>query len=1141
MIYIKYRIYLNVFFFIFNYFSISFQPFHKKCSLYNKQRLLLTKNSFTMKKLFILSLLFLGILSNAQSPQLNVKGKDSVQVKMSQLLVNVKVVGNIAYTTAEMHFTNTSNRQMEAELMFPLPEGVSVSRYAIDINGKMREAVPVDKSKGKQVFEAIEHRRVDPGLLEKVEGNNFRTRIYPIMPNKERIVIIGYEEELSSFDKNNLAYQLVSRYPQKLEKFELKINVLGAVDVPTINDVAIDKVEATNWNQSYATQISKVNYQPTEKLLIKIPIKSDIPSVVVQTINNQNYFYANTVIDNVKIAKKNPNSIGIIWDNSLSCKNRDLKKELSLLDAYFTKIQNTQVTLYLLNYNFRKSQTFAIANGDWSTLKTQLENTTYDGGARFSKIKLDKNDEYLFFTDGLSSLSVNEFDKINAPIYTITSLASSDYAFLNYNALITKGNFINLNQFSVENSLDKLTNQSLKFLGIKENYLITEMYPIIGTPVSGSFSIAGISMQNTNEVVLLFGYTDQTILEKKIVIDINSQASNEVNIEKLWAQKKIASLEIQYKKNADEIETLGKKFGIITQNTSLIVLENMSDYIMYDIVPPAEMREEFDRIMKHNIQSMAAKKVSNWQNVERYYIELQAWWKADMKYKKPEPVKVVEQVRRRNSGQAVISSGTANGTVQGTISDENGQPLAGANIRIKGTRTVVSASFDGTYSIIAKIGQTLVYDFIGMQSREVRLGNANVYNVRLKELNNNLQEVVVTGMGVKKMKRSVGYATQTVRAMEVNEAPRNNSQGDASPPPIQQAMEGKVAGIQIQEANALTVNKDVRIRGNSSISDKKNEEDDDEIEVEKVIIEKPKTVIKTWNPDRVYLKALASVPQSKKYEVYLKLREANERNPSFYFDVANSFYNSGDKETALLVLSNIADLGLENHQLYKSLTYVLRQWEAFEDALFTANQVVKWRNFEPQSHRDLALTLEDNNQFQAAFDELIKALEVNYFGEMSGQYAGVEDIILMDINRLVASHKKINTDKLDKKYLDKMPVELRIILNWNQMDVDIDLHVIEPTGEECYYGHKTTEIGARFSKDFTQGYGPEQYILRNAVKGKFQIKTNFFGERTLTESGPTTVNVEIYTTKNGKTERKMQTIQLGKVREKENLAEITID
>jgi tetratricopeptide (TPR) repeat protein len=272
------------------------------------------------------------------------------------------------------------------------------------------------------------------------------------------------------------------------------------------------------------------------------------------------------------------------------------------------------------------------------------------------------------------------------------------------------------------------------------------------------------------------------------------------------------------------------------------------------------------------------------------------------------------------------------------------------------------------------------------------------------------------------------------------------------------------------------------------------------------------------------------------------LRENQETNPNFYFDVANYFYDSGDKATALLVLSNIADLGLENHQLYKSLTYVLRQWEAYDDALYTANQVAKWRAQEPQAHRDFALTLEDNKQYQAAFDELIKGLEVNYYGEMRGQYEGVEDIILMDINRMMAEHKSIKTDKLDKKYYDKMPVDVRIILNWNQMDTDIDLHVIEPTNEECYYAHRDTQAGARFSKDFTEGYGPEQYLLRNAVKGTYIIKTNYFGERALTENGPTTVMVEVYTRKgNGTIERKLQTIQLGKVKENQNLAEITIE
>lgn len=45
-------------------------------------------------------------------------------------------------------------------------------------------------------------------------------------------------------------------------------------------------------------------------------------------------------------------------------------------------------------------------------------------------------------------------------------------------------------------------------------------------------------------------------------------------------------------------------------------------------------------------------------------------------------------------------------------------------------------------------------------------------------------------------------------------------------------------------------------------------------------------------------------------------------------------------------------------------------------------------------------------------------------------------------------------------------------MNWNQMGVDMDLHVVDPSGEECYYGHKTTAIGGKYFKDFTRGYGP---------------------------------------------------------------------
>ncbi len=1015
------------------------------------------KFQLNLKFLFYV-LLFLGTKTFAQSPEFTVKGEGFEKVRMSQLLVNVKVVGNIAYTTAEMHFFNSSNRQMEAELIFPLPENVSVSRYAIDINGKMREAVPVNKNKGKQVFEAIEHRRVDPGLLEKVDGNNFRTRIYPLLPNGERIVIIGYEEELTAFDKNNLTYQLVSRYPKKLDKFEINVSVLGSASSPTVAENSGEEITFSKWNQSFQASVKKENYQPSEKLLFKIPIQENVPSVLMQNVGGQHYFYGNTFIGGNKIAKKVPNSIGLIWDNSLSAKTRDLKKELDLLGAYFQKIKNTKVTLYFLNYTFEKQKEYVISNGNWAELKAVLQNTKYDGGTRFSQINFPNNDEYLFFSDGLSSLSENNLPKTKRPIYTITSSVSADFAFLNFASMQTGGNFINLNQLNLENALDKLTNTNLKFLGIKENYTVTDLFPMVGTSVSGSFSFSGISLNPKNEITLLFGYDNGAVLERKITLDASSQNTNNVNIEKLWAQKKIANLDLQYSKNAEEIELLGKKYGIITKNTSLIVLENIRDYIAYDIVPPTELRAEFDRIKKQENESRLAQQKNNWQNVASYFDALNSWWKKDVRYATPKPLPKPKKKRKSRTSANGYNTNDAKATAPIRVEDSQAES-----------------------EIISKDKES---------------GGAQ------------LDEVVVTAYNVQR-KMSISSSVTTVSATQISEKSERSFAAQ---------LQGKVSGVNLEESSS-------------------NHPMDDTLDFgyERFDVN-PQA--KSWNPDRLYLKALASAPKEKQYDLYFELRKEQERNASFYFDVAHFFYNQGDVKKALQVISNIADLGLENHQLYKTLTYTLRQWEDFDDALFTAKQIAKWRAHEPQSLRDYALTLEDAGKYQEAFNQLIKALEVNYYGEMSGQYEGVEDIILMDINRLMTEHKSLNSGKLDKKYLAKMPVDIRIIMNWNLMDVDLDLHIIEPTGEECYYGHRDTEAGARFSKDFTQGYGPEQYLIRNAAKGKYQIKTNYFGESELTENGPATVMVEIYMTKAGKTTKTLKTIQLGKIKENDILAEI---
>src|SRR5262245_54988185 len=107
----------------------------------------------TIKPAALVVSVLAALFCQAQQPIMKVSGADSARVKLTTFRVDVKVVGNTSITTMEMIFCNSAPRALEGELTFPMPDGVSISRYAIDINGKMREAVPVEKEKGQVVFE----------------------------------------------------------------------------------------------------------------------------------------------------------------------------------------------------------------------------------------------------------------------------------------------------------------------------------------------------------------------------------------------------------------------------------------------------------------------------------------------------------------------------------------------------------------------------------------------------------------------------------------------------------------------------------------------------------------------------------------------------------------------------------------------------------------------------------------------------------------------------------------------------------------------------------------------------------------------------------------------------------------------------
>jgi hypothetical protein len=175
---------------------------------------------------------------------------------------------------------------------------------------------------------------------------------------------------------------------------------------------------------------------------------------------------------------------------------------------------------------------------------------------------------------------------------------------------------------------------------------------------------------------------------------------------------------------------------------------------------------------------------------------------------------------------------------------------------------------------------------------------------------------------------------------------------------------------------------------------------------------------------------------------------------------------------------------------------------------------------EPQSYRDYALALADNGRYQTALDSLYSVITQSYATNINQRSAGIEEIVVTELNRLIAINKKLNTAYMDKKLIQVLPVDIRVVINWNMNSTDIDLHVKDPSGETCYYRHRTTAMGGRISPDITQGYGPEQFMLKKAVKGKYEVFVNYFGDSQVKAEGPSTIMAEIYTNYSDKSEQR---------------------
>lgn len=150
-------------------------------------------------------------------------------------------------------------------------------------------------------------------------------------------------------------------------------------------------------------------------------------------------------------------------------------------------------------------------------------------------------------------------------------------------------------------------------------------------------------------------------------------------------------------------------------------------------------------------------------------------------------------------------------TISGKVTDKNGQPLIGASVLVKGTTTGTVSDIDGSYSLaVPANGSILVFSYTGYNSQEVTLGTSNAVDISLEENAQQLNEVLVTSIGIKRDKKALGYAVTNL----TNEDITQRSEVD----PVR-AVAGKIPGVQITGGGgAPGQSTKINIRGFSSLT-----------------------------------------------------------------------------------------------------------------------------------------------------------------------------------------------------------------------------------------------------------------------------------------------------------------------------------
>lgn len=961
----------------------------------------------------------LAALSPLRAQRMELADTTARPVIVESAAIRTEITGRLAVTTFDLVFRNPNSRLLEGTFTFPLLDGQSIVRFGLDIDGKLRDATPIEKTRGRVIFEEIQRRRVDPGLLEQTEGNNYRARIFPIPAGGTRRIVIAYQEDVARAGPA-ATYRLALDLPEKLKYLSLSLHVFTGGKTPARVSSSLP-LNLPDWREGRTLEASAQDVPAKGLLEIALP-PLDYPALITGSAGNEEYFYAEIPAAKIPaVARPAPKIIGLLWDASGSGAARDHEREFALLDAWFSTVKEVDVQLVFLRDKATASQRFAVTKGNWSKLKSELQKVAYDGATGLDGLaEFAPVDEWLVFSDGLVNYGATARHArlpLQGAVHTVLASPQADPAWLRATARRHDGEFVNLLELSATDSAQRLRTHSPRLLDVDSSPSeVAEVYPEIGTPLSsGPLVVTGLLRSPRATLRLRLGHAGGQTEEIKLAVRSGINATPLAA--RGWATAKIDQLSIDAAANREDIRRTAQAFGIVTADTSLLVLETLADYVLYDVEPPEEMRPQWVAQRRGTQQPFGKTPDYHLSRMVQIFEERIAWW--EKKFPK-DGLPTYRNSPPRSHGQNVWSFGAA------------------TPARPDPSNSLGPSTSQGPVTSGAAPGDGEVIQLQAFSVSNERSGSARAVS------------------------RTRG-------------APTASAPAPAAPPSL--AFHAADLGT------SATGSSEPPASGGD-------------------------ITLQRWEPDAGYLARLRRAAPDRAYRIYLEERATRTRQPGFFLDAAAFFFEQKAPDLALRVLSNLAELALEDVALLRVLAHRLTQADRPDLALPIFERVLALRPDEPQSRRDVALACADLKQTQRAIDLLWEIVSQ----PCDFRFEGIQLTALTELNAIAAtSATPVDLSRVDPRLRKNLPVSTRVVLTWDANDCDIDLWVLDPNGERAKYDFPLTFQGGLMSRDFTAGYGPEEFVLRDPKPGHYAVSIDYYGDSRQTALGPVTAQVRFIT------------------------------